>query len=173
MSLKLAEKHLIRQCVESVPHDHISLISKQLNLSYLPSLLTFVAEESETSRHIQFYLIWTKSLLYSHGSYLKSESKQVMPVLNLLIKNLTRKSEDLSRICDYNKYSIKYLIGLKDMTSKDSNVDGEEDMEVDGEVRDVTNQSDSDEDMTELAAKWTDDDEDDDNENDEDSEDDD
>ena len=89
MSLKLAEKPLIRQCVETVPHENISLISQQLNLAYLPSLLMFIAEESEVSRHIQFYLIWTKSLLYNHGSYLKTESKQFTPVLNLLIKNLT------------------------------------------------------------------------------------
>ena len=156
MSLKLAEKPLIRQCVETIPHDNISLISQHLNLSYLPSMLMFIAEEAEVSRHLQFYLIWTKSLLYNHGAYLKTESKQYTPVLNLLIKNLTRKSEDLSRICDYNKYTIKYLIRLNE-TKHDEDV--EENMVAeDNVVKEVTNDddNDSDEDMTELAAKWSD-----------------
>merc|ERR1712107_708198 len=152
MSLKLSEKNLIRQCVESIPHQNISLISQQLSLSYLPALLTFVAEEAETSRHIQFYLLWTKSLLYTQGNYLKTESKQFTPVLNLLIKNLTRRSEELSRVCDYNKYTIRYLIGLS-QTRKE---DGEEEAVVDEA------QDDSDDDMEELAAKWSDNDEEDD-----------
>ena len=171
MSLKLAEKPLIRQCVETVPHENISLISQQLNLAYLPSLLMFIAEESEVSRHIQFYLIWTKSLLYNHGSYLKTESKQFTPVLNLLIKNLTKKSEELSKICDYNKYTMKYLIGLNETRNYgDDNEESDEDMETDGIAKDVTNDVDSDEDMEELAAKWTDDDEDAENDDDEDDE---
>ena len=158
MSLKLAEKPLIRQCVESIPHDNISLVAQQLNLAYLPSLLTFIAEESESSRHIQFYLKWTKSLLYSHGSYLKSESKKFTPVLNLLIKGLSRKFADLSKVCDYNKYTVEYLVAQSEMQGDDM-VEAEgsdEDMEVDGLINEVTNQSDSDEDMSGLAAKWTD-----------------
>merc|ERR1711971_667542 len=123
------------------------------------SLLTFIAEESESSRHIQFYLKWTKSLLYSHGSYLKSESKKFTPVLNLLIKGLTRKSDDLSKVCDYNKYTVEYLIAQSERNSEDMPEESDEDMEVDGPVNEVTNQSDSDEDMSGLASKWTDEEE--------------
>ena len=159
MSLRLAEKPLIRQCVESVPHDTISLVSQQINLAYLPSLLTFISEESESSRHIQFYLRWTKSLLYSHGSYLKSESKKFTPVLNLLIKGLSRKSDELSKICDYNKYTVEYLMAQSERNSENLKDESVGEMEVDEALNEVTNQSDSDEDMSELAAKWTDDDE--------------
>merc|ERR1711879_301700 len=118
-----------------------------------------ISEESESSRHIQFYLRWTKSLLYSHGSYLKSESKKFTPVLNLLIKGLSRKSDELSKICDYNKYTVEYLMAHSERNSENLKDESVGEMEVDEALNEVTNQSDSDEDMSELAAKWTDDEE--------------
>ena len=106
-------------------------------------------------------LVWTKSLLQSHGTYLKSESKHHLPVLNLLIKNLTRKSEDLGKICDNNKYNIRYLIALSETRRKEGMVKSleesdDEEMDVMGKVTEI---DESDEDMSELAAKWTDDEE--------------
>ena len=161
MAIKLAEKSLIRQVIETVPHTDISLLAQQVSLAHLSSLLSFIAEEAEVTRHIQFYLIWTKSLLQSHGTYLKSESKHFLPVLNLLIKNLTRKSEELGKICDHNKYSIRYLISLSETRRKtgssyDTLQDSDEEMDVIGKVTEVD--EDSDIDMTELTAKWSDDD---------------
>ena len=160
-SLRLGEKYLIRECVESVPHDSLSLISQQLSLTYLPPLLVFIAEEAELSRHVQFYLSWTKSLLYSHGHFLKAESKQFTPVLNLLIKNLSRKSDELSKVCDFNKYTMKYLIGMSE-TRKDIEDEEEEgDEEVQTIAKETIPDDSDDEDMEELAAKWDDDDDDD------------
>jgi len=163
MAIKLGEKNMIRQVLETVPHNDISLLAQQVSLVHLPSLLMFVAEEAEVTRHIQFYLLWTKALLQSHGTYLKSESKLNLPVFNLLIKNLTRKSEDLGKICDHNKYSIRYLIALSETKRKEAMVkdiaeESDEEMEVMGTLREVGEGDDSDEDMTELAAKWSDDD---------------
>jgi len=161
MAIKLAEKPLIRQVLESVPHTDISLLAQQTSLAHLPSLLMFVAEEAEVTRHIQFYLLWTRALLLNHGTYLKSESKQNLPVLNLLIKNLSRKSEDLGKICDHNKYGIRYLIALSETKRKgdadrDIAEDSDDEMEVTGRLKEVGD-DDSDVDMTELAAKWSDD----------------
>merc|ERR1711915_782782 len=88
-----------------------------------------------------------------------AESKKFTPVLNLLIKGLTRKSADLSKVCDYNKYTVEYLIAQSERNSDETAEETVEEMEVDGPVSEVANQSDSDEDMSALAAKWTDDDE--------------
>lgn len=161
MAIKLAEKPLIRQVLETVPHTDISLMAQQTSLAHLPSLLMFVAEEAEETRHIHFYLLWTKALLLSHGTYLKSESKHNLPILNLLIKNLTRKSEDLGKICDHNKYGIRYLIALsetkrKEKVARDITEESDDEMEVMGKVTEVDGDDDSDVDMTELAAKWSD-----------------
>merc|ERR1712156_88409 len=125
----------------------------------------FVAGELESSRHVQFYLAWTRALLISHGTFLKAESKKQLPMLNHLIKSLTRKSEDLSKVCEHNKYTISYLKSLSKTKRQKARSSEEEDMEIEdedddtvGEVREVSADSD-DEDMSELAAKWSDGDE--------------
>ena len=160
MALKLSEKPLIREVLESIPHSDISLIAQQINLTYLSSLLMHIAEEAESSRHIQFYLLWTKALLFNHGSHLKAESKRYLPILNLLIKNLTRKSEDLGKICDHNKYSIKYLLALgkSKRKTKSMEVDNQSDEELEDIGKNINSAEDidSDVDMEELAAKWSD-----------------
>lgn len=156
MALKLNERGLIRQSLESAPHTDVMLLAKQVGVKHLPALLQFVAEEAETSRHLQFYLIWTRALLLNHGTFLKAESKKNLPVLNLLIKNLTRKSEDLAKVCDHNKYSINYLKALRHVKMDKAEDCGEEDME-DGEgCKEVVSDSDSEVDMADLAAKWSD-----------------
>ena len=159
MALKLNERALIRAALESVPHEAVMLVARQVSARHLPALLQFVGEEAEGSRHLQFYLIWTRAILLSHGTFLKTESKQHLPILNLLIKNLTRKSEDLGKVCDHNKYTINYLKTLNKTKQRKAAAEEEEGegMEEEGRVKEVDSDSDSDADMTELAAKWSDD----------------
>ena len=159
MSLRLGEKALVRQCLEAVPHPEVPLVAAQVPGALLPPLLEAVAQEAENSRHVHFYLIWTRALLTSHGALLKTESKKQLPVLNLLIRNLTRKSEDLGKVCDHNKYTIAYLKTLSETKRRKAEAVADEDMEedVEGVVKEVEDDSDSDADMMELAAKWEDD----------------
>jgi len=159
MALKLGEVALVRQVVETVPHTDIMLLAGQVPVARLPSLLTFVAGEVEVSRHLQFYLTWTQALLTHHGTTLKADSRQQLPVLNTLIKNLTRKADDLSKVCDHNKYTIAYLktlSGVKRRKAEKEDDEAEEEEEEEGVAREV--EEDSDEDMAELQAKWSDDD---------------
>jgi len=160
MALKLNERGLIRQSLECVPHQDVMLLAKQLSVKYVSPLLQFVAEEAESSRHVQFYLVWTRALLLNHGTFLKAESKKNLPVLNLLIKNLTRKSEDLGKVCDHNKYRIDYLKTLSEIKkSKSEGCDDDaEEMDEVGGVKEVASDEDSDDNMEELAAKWSDED---------------
>jgi len=163
MALRLGEKLLLRQVLETTPHTHINLITRQIGYKQLPSLLQMLAEEAESSRHLQFYLIWIKSLLSNHGTYLKSESKEFLPLFNLLIKNLTQKSEDLRKVCDHNKYTIKYILALSESKKRNKEDDSSETMEDDDmrdKVMEAVSDSDSDVDMSELTSKWSEDDED-------------
>ena len=160
MALKLNERALIRAALEAVPHEAVMLVARQVSTKHLSALLQFVGEEAEGSRHLQFYLIWTRAILLNHGTFLKTESKDHLPILNLLIKNLTRKSEDLGKVCDHNKYTINYLKTLSKTKQRKAEAEEEEGegMEEDGGVKEVDSDSDCDADMTELAAKWSDDD---------------
>ena len=79
-----------------------------------------------------------------------------------MIKNLSGKFDDLSKICDFNKYTMKYLVGVS-RTRGDSNIGEEEseDKQLDvseGQTKEISQLDSDDEDMEELAAKWVDDD---------------
>ena len=93
-----------------------------------------------------------------------------------MIRNLSGKFDDLSKICDFNKYTMKYLIGVS--RSRGENVGEEEsdkEKELDlceGQAKEISQlDSDDDEDMGELAAKWVDEDDDDSGDDDEDDDD--
>merc|ERR1711971_579773 len=136
MAIKLSEPALLRRVLEGVPHSEVPLLAGQVSTSRLPALLQFVAGELESSRHVQFYLAWTRALLISHGTFLKAESKKQLQMLNHLIKSLTRKSGDLSKVCEHNKYTISYLKSLsktkKEKASKEEGESEDEEMEVEG-----------------------------------------
>jgi len=165
MALRLNEKDVVREVVEQVPVGNVELLVKDAPEKYIPRILEFVAEEFEETRHIEFYLKWTLFILSQHGRFLKEKCTDFMPVFNLLLKNLMRKKDNLGKVCDNNKYAIKYLMALEETRERSGT--GEEDLdESEDEIHsagvaedmDVDEQNDSD--LEELQAKWTDDDDD-------------
>ena len=82
-----------------------------------------------------------------------------------MIRNLSGKFDDLSKICDFNKYTMKYLIGVNRTRADKLGDEESEDKELDlsdGQTMEISQlDSDDDEDMGELAAKWVDEDDDD------------
>lgn len=163
MALRLNEKEVIREVFEQVPAANVSLLVKDAPVKYIPKVIQFVAEEFEGTRHVEFYIKWTLAILSHHGPFVKESSTEMMPVLNLLLKNLTRKSEDLGQVCDHNKYTIKYLLALSEARKKekDENAgDSDSDMEEDGQDAMMDCDDEVGSDMEELAAKWTDDEDD-------------
>ena len=87
-----------------------------------------------------------------------------LPLLNLFIKNISIKSEDLSKVCDNNKYTMRYLIQLSQTkikkikkSAEDTNAAEKMDEGLVGNIDEVSDGDDSDEEMfEELVAKWSD-----------------
>ena len=83
---------------------HLSLYSlvqgicQSMTEAFAVQLLNHVAKQLESSGHLEFYLIWTKELLFTWGKYIKENSLEVMPLLINLQKSLARTSEDLGRM---------------------------------------------------------------------------
>ncbi|XP_043664857.1 periodic tryptophan protein 2 homolog [Vespula pensylvanica] len=107
MALKLNEKSLIRQVIETIPYTNIELIVRNLADIYLEKTLKFIAVELESARHIHFYLLWIELILTNYGH--KMNTTFQMPLLLMLQKNMQRKYDDLSSICDFNQYTISYV----------------------------------------------------------------
>lgn len=76
----------------------VAVISANLSDFYVDKLLSYIAEKVDASRHIEFYLTWSQSLLMSHGPRLKTRAKRIMPVVRNMQKGLTKRFTDLSKL---------------------------------------------------------------------------
>lgn len=97
-ALRLNEEALITQVLEKIPHLSVDVIAENLSDVYVGKLLAFIANQLEKSAHLEFYLIWSQTLMYKHGNRIKQTAVQKMSVLCNLEKALTKKSEDLSKV---------------------------------------------------------------------------
>ncbi|ESP03657.1 hypothetical protein LOTGIDRAFT_198984 [Lottia gigantea] len=116
LSFRLNEQNLIQEVLENIPVKDIDVISQNLPNTYIDKLLNFLATQIESTAHIHFYLLWLQNLLKIHGPKLKQRSQQLMATLRTLQKNVTRKYEDISKICDHNKYNLQFIKVLSQTT---------------------------------------------------------
>ncbi|CAE6493983.1 unnamed protein product [Rhizoctonia solani] len=120
MAFRLNEKPLLQKIFESIPSNDIRLISRQIPTVYLPSLLRFVGEHIESSPHMEFDLIWINSLLTSQGRYLRDHSSEYASTFRLLQKGILDFQQSISRTCDDNSSTLRYLIDQSRIKNKDS-----------------------------------------------------
>ncbi|XP_015588288.1 periodic tryptophan protein 2 homolog [Cephus cinctus] len=119
MALKLNEKILIQQVVESISHESVALTVAGLPDVYVERILKFIAAELERTRHVHFYLIWVETILTIHGPRINSTSS--MPILLTIQKNMQQKYEELTKICDFNNYTMKYIQRIGELKSTKTN----------------------------------------------------
>uniref|UniRef100_A0A8C2FNJ9 PWP2 small subunit processome component n=1 Tax=Cyprinus carpio TaxID=7962 RepID=A0A8C2FNJ9_CYPCA len=136
LSFRLNEMPLIREVLEAVPYDQITVVCSSLPDVYVDKLLNFVASTLEKSNHLQFYLSWAQCLLTLHGQKLKNRSGAVLPTVQQLLKSIQRHSDDLSKLCDWNIYNIRYAAALSKQrgvkrTAAESLSDEEEEVAMD------------------------------------------
>ncbi|OAD61424.1 Periodic tryptophan protein 2 like protein, partial [Eufriesea mexicana] len=116
MALKLNEKLLIKCVIENIPCSDIYLTVKDLSDIYIEKILKFIASELEFTRHIHFYFLWIEIILTNHGPRINTALQ--MPILLILQKNMQKKYDDLSKICDFNQYTMSYLKKVADYKAK-------------------------------------------------------
>uniref|UniRef100_A0A8C1M7I4 PWP2 small subunit processome component n=1 Tax=Cyprinus carpio TaxID=7962 RepID=A0A8C1M7I4_CYPCA len=136
LSFRLNEMPLIREVLEAVPYDQITVVCSSLPDVYVDKLLNFVASTLEKSNHLQFYLSWAQCLLTLHGQKLKNRSGAVLPTVQQLLKSIQRHSDYLSKLCDWNIYNIRYAAALSKQrgvkrTAAESLSDEEEEVAMD------------------------------------------
>lgn len=112
MALKLNEKKLIQEVIEAVPSDEVEVVCSSLPDLYVEKVLEFLASAFEISCHLEFYLIWAHKLLMLHGQKLKTRSQKLLPVIQFLQKSIQRHFEDVSKLCEWNIYNIKYALAI-------------------------------------------------------------
>ena len=79
----------------------VSLTIADLPRIYAEKVLKFVAAELETTRHVQFYLLWIELVLTEQGLGMPQIS-----ILLTLHKNIQRKYDDLSKMYEITLYLL-------------------------------------------------------------------
>lgn len=120
MALKLNESRLTREVYESIPHESVTIVVQTLASSYVERVLNFIVNELDSSPHIEFHLKWIVALLYEHGNLLQKRAPSTVSVLRAIQKSVGRKFDDLSKICQHNRYSLQYVLSLGGVTQKRS-----------------------------------------------------
>uniref|UniRef100_A0A3P9I1R8 PWP2 small subunit processome component n=1 Tax=Oryzias latipes TaxID=8090 RepID=A0A3P9I1R8_ORYLA len=90
----------------------VPLVCRSLPDIYVEKLLGFLATCLEKSSHLQFYMTWAQNLLMLHGQKLKNRSGSILATLQSLQKSIQRHFDNLSKLCDFNMYSIRYAAAL-------------------------------------------------------------
>ena len=98
MAFRLTEKPLIQKVFESIPREEIRLLASQLPVTYVPTMLQFVASHMEKSPHMEFDLLWINALLAAHGRYLRDRSTQFASIFRTLQRGLLGYQEIVSRM---------------------------------------------------------------------------
>jgi periodic tryptophan protein 2 len=89
LSLRLNEERLIVEAVESTPAADVAVVAPNLPMVYVVKLLEFLAQHVGKTRHVEFYLVWVKSLLWAHTLELKRTQAQ-KPAFAAVVRNLMR-----------------------------------------------------------------------------------
>ncbi|EIN08367.1 WD repeat protein [Punctularia strigosozonata HHB-11173 SS5] len=112
MAFRLNEKPLIHRVYESIPHADIRLIARQLPVVYVEQMVRFVADHLEKSPHLEFDLVWIRSLLTAHGRYLRDHSRsgEYASALRELKKGLADCETTIAKLCNENSWTLDYLI---------------------------------------------------------------
>ncbi|KAM3968341.1 periodic tryptophan protein 2 homolog [Aphomia sociella] len=110
-AIQLNEHSIIQECIESVPPSDIDLTVASLEDDYNNHLLASLARILEESRHLEHLLLWVKALV--------TTKRKIPPnVLLALEKILNVKYSQLNKICEFNKYTIRCIKIVGEMTPK-------------------------------------------------------
>lgn len=101
----------------------VELVTASLPDDYAHRTVQHVAKQLGASHHVEFYLRWACCLLAAHGP---KENVLSHHSLLALHQNLSRKYETLSKVCDFNKYTLKVLQSMPKNVPKDEQMENED-----------------------------------------------
>lgn len=115
----------------------VELVVTAMPETYVERTLEFVSKQVSASHHIEFYLTWATKILTIHAP---KENVFKQQSLIAIQDSLTRKYEALSRVCDFNKYTLKVLREMGEANaadeSKEIGSDSESDEDDDDDLDD-------------------------------------
>ncbi|CAG9134600.1 unnamed protein product [Plutella xylostella] len=114
-ALQLNEPAPLARVLEAVPHTDVELTLSSLDAEYMDRLVEQLARQLEQSRHVEQLLRWARAVL-------SLRRVPATAAVRRLEKALTVKYEQLAKICDFNKYTMRCIrsAGAEACKSEDS-----------------------------------------------------
>ncbi|XBW38103.1 hypothetical protein QEN19_003697 [Hanseniaspora menglaensis] len=140
MSFRLNDFHLINEVYESIPIKEIAIISKNIPVAYLNRILKFVGEYSLDSAHLEFNLIWIKSILSYHGKYIMNNKFKYASELRRIQKFLVRLGKETTQLSKENTFSYMVLKSIDVANKEGGEMSGEELMDVAGSEEELNSE---------------------------------
>ncbi|ODQ82471.1 hypothetical protein BABINDRAFT_159054 [Babjeviella inositovora NRRL Y-12698] len=134
MAFRLNEQYLIHQVYESIPIIDIALVALDLPVVYVDRCLRFVALLAMDSPHIEFNLLWIKSLVTAHGKYINRNKAEFAGALRSIQRFIARIAKDVVTVSKRNGYLYYFLKSSYDIEADASDSNMLEDVESDEEI---------------------------------------
>lgn len=141
MAFRLNERPLINKIYEEIPFKEIPLICNNIPVIYLKNLLGFIADFAMESQHMEFNLIWIKSLIAVHGGYINAHRHKFSSILRALQRFIGRIAKEVVTVGKDIKYSYQFLTLTENSAEnstreeQDNDLLAHSDSENDGEMQ--------------------------------------
>ena len=109
MAFRLNETDINKTVFSTIPHGDIKATVSQLPPKYMPRLIRFVADQLETSPHLEFCMMWLYSITSCHGPWLAANRGKASVQLRLGAKACTMIREQIRSLVEENRYTGEYL----------------------------------------------------------------
>ena len=110
MSFRLNDKALIRKSYESVPYTSIPLVVRELPRVYVQRLLRTIAEQLESSPHLEFNLRWAMEVVSVHGRYVKERQGEMASELRAVLRGVETVGKTVRGLSRRNEEEIEFLL---------------------------------------------------------------
>lgn len=109
IALRLRDDALIEKCLLATPLNVVPIVAKGLPSACIGLVLSILARTINKSAHLEFLLLWAKSILCSHGVSLNNPSSAVLSALKSMQKAMSQLRVDLGTMCEDNLHTLSYL----------------------------------------------------------------
>lgn len=131
MLFRLNEHALIRRCYELVPVGDIPLVAASLPVVYLERILRFLGELVLDLPHLEFNLLWIRSLVLAHGKHMQADRRVYASAMRGVLRFLVRVAKPVVLVGQQNVYTHDFL--AIERLDEDEDVDEDEEMESEEE----------------------------------------
>lgn len=133
MAFRLNSNPIMHRVFEAIPVQDIDFILTALPQVYLSHMLKLLTRMAKTTPHLEFVLIWAKSVFAKFGEVLLSTKKGEYAVeLRELLTAVKKIQRDIMRVAEENKYMVDYLLEAHPIREKNEGITQKPIMQAEG-----------------------------------------